>query len=141
MKYLITENKTKKLLLNLINNGEVDTASDLVGGVNNLIKIVGRSKIMDIILNKFDDLKIEHRGGDVVLISGGLSLMETSWIGLIVYDDYIKYRIGDELVDFYTDNRKSLIEKLVSSFPELYSDEVRVYKDSGRYFKITEFTF
>ena len=140
MKYLITENQKSKLLINLINSGEVDMASDLVGGINNLIKIVGRSKIMDILISKFDNLKIVRNGNNVSLISGGLTLMETSWIGLIVYDDYIKYYIGDELENFYTDNRKSLIKKLVSRFPELYNDKVRVYKDSGRYLKITEFT-
>jgi len=43
MKYLITENQKSELLINLVKNGEVDMASDLVGGMNNLINIVGES--------------------------------------------------------------------------------------------------
>lgn len=143
MKYLITENQKSELLINLVKNGEVDMASDLVGGMNNLINIVGKSKLMDVMINKFDKLKITRRGGEVILTNGGIPILEKPspiWgLSLTAYDDYIKLTIGEELTTFYTSNRRNLIKELVSRFPELYSEKVRVYKDTGKYLKIAEY--
>lgn len=143
MKYLITENQKSELLINLVKNGEVDMASDLVGGMNNLINIVGKSKLMDVMISKFDKLNITKRGGSILLMNGGLPILEkpsSIWgLDLTVYDDYIKLTIGDELTTFYTSNRRNLIKELVSRFPELYSEKVRVYKDTGKYLKIAEY--
>jgi len=43
------------------------------------------------------------------------------------------------LYGLYVHYRKDLIKELVSQFPELYSKEVDVYKDSGLYTKFDTF--
>lgn len=143
MKYLITENQTKELLLNFIEKGDYDTALNLVGGFRNLLEIIGEDKLIDVLISRFKDLRIEKRGGEIILMNSGLPILEKPspiWgLSLTAYDDYIKYSIGDDLTPFYTSNRRNLIKELVSRFPELYSEKVRVYRDSGKYLKIAEY--
>jgi hypothetical protein len=148
MKIIITESQYKKIikenslvhtLLNRIkDDGWVDTAK-LVGGNETLLDIIGNSKenIISFLLSHYNDLHIEKRGGEVLLMDGGLTLLkkpsELLSTVLMAYDDYLSYRLNNDLYGLYVHYRKDLIRELVSRFPELNSLEVSVYKDSGLY--------
>lgn len=152
MKIIITESQYKQILkeeslvttlLNRIkDDGWADTA-ELVGGSENLLDIIGDSKenVISFLLSHYTDLHIEKRGGEIVLIDYGYILLKKSEVlgSLFVYDDYFKSRLNINIYGLYVHYRKDLIRELVSRFPELYSKEVRVYKDSGLYNKLDTF--
>ena len=146
MKIIITESQYKQILkeeslvttlLNRIkDDGWADTA-ELVGGSENLLDIIGDSKenVISFLLSHYTDLNIQKRGGEIVLIDHGYILLKKSEVlgSLFAYDDYFKSRLNINIYGLYVHYRKDLIKELVSRFPELYSKEVRVYKDSGLY--------
>ncbi len=121
----------------------VKKTAKAVGGYQNLIKIMGKSKIIDLLLSNFEDLYVEKRGSHPLLMDGGIVLMEnlqSSWgLGLSVFDSAFRYRIDEEMISFYLDNRKTLIKELVNMFPELYSEEVTVFKDNSKYLVFDKF--
>jgi hypothetical protein len=143
IRHILKEESLKVQLLQMIKDDGVESTAQLVGGTNNLIDIIGRSHIIDIIIGKLGELKLTRTGGGVRLTCVGLPLLDqSSWgvVGLIVYDNYIKVCINDDFLnEFYVNNRKEVIEELISRFPVLYNDEVTVYKDSGKYHKVDEF--
>ena len=57
MKVLITESQKEKVLRNLIKNNGVEFASNIVGGIENLLSILDIESPMDF-LHIFDDLNI-----------------------------------------------------------------------------------
>lgn len=137
IKKILKEESLVTTLLNRIkDDGWADTA-ELVGGSENLLDIIGDSKenVISFLLSHYTDLNIEKRGGEVLLIDHGYILLKKSEVlgSLFVYDDYFKSRLNINIYGLYVHYRKDLIKELVSRFPELYSKEVRVYKDSGLY--------
>lgn len=154
MKIIITESQYKQILkeeslattlLNKIkDDGWADTAN-LVGGTENLLDIIGNNKenVISFLLSHYTDLNIEKRGGVILLMDHGYTLLKKSELlgSLFAYDDYFKSRLNINTYGLYNHYRKDLIKELVSRFPELYSKEVRVYKDSGLYNKFDTFSF
>jgi hypothetical protein len=152
MKIIITESQYKKILkeeslattlLNRIrDDGWADTAA-LVGGSETLLDIIGDNKenVILFLLSHYNDLHIQKRGGEVLLMDHGYPLLKKSELlgSLVAYDDYFKSRLNITTYGLYVHYRKDLIKELVSRYPELYSKEVNVYKDSGLYQKYDTF--
>ena len=75
-----------------------------------------------------------------IILTSDILLKKSELLGsLFAYDDYFKSRLNINTYGLYVHYRKDLIKELVSLFPELYSKEVRVYKDSGIYQKYDTF--
>ena len=133
------------LLKRIEDEGWLDVAS-LVGGYENLLNIVGKDKIVDLLISCFDDLKIQKRGSQIFLIDKGLPIL-TKWGSdpLIAYNAYIETvisdKLGSDIIKPYVHVRKELIIGLMTKFPELYANYVDVYKDSGLYQKMGRFYF
>ena len=143
IRQILKEESLVTTLLNRIkDDGWIDTA-ELVGGSENLLDIIGDSKenVMLFLLSHYNDLNIQKRGGEVLLMDHGYILLKKSELlgSLFAYDDYFKSRLNINTYGLYVHYRKDLIKELVSQFPELYSKEVRVYKDSGLYTKFDTF--
>jgi hypothetical protein len=136
-KILKEESLVKTLLNNIEQDGWKNTA-ELVGGPENLLSILGESKenVISLLLSYFDDLHIEKRG-EIHLMDGGLTLMQTSnWgLGTKVFDSYLRTRLDENVLGLYLEFRRDLIRELISRFPELYSEEITIFKDSGLYQK------
>ena len=135
-KILKEESLSITLLKRIKDDGWADTA-ELVGGTKNLLDIIGNNKenVISFLLSHYTDLHIEKRGGEVLLMDYGYTLLDKSVLfgTLFAYDDYFKSRLNINTYGLYNHYRKDLIKELVSRFPELYSKEVNVYKDSGLY--------
>lgn len=141
MKYIITESQQQKMVLELIKNNGWDVASSFVGGHENLFSIIGESKetVVPFLMSYFRNLHIERRGGGLLLMDKGLPLLEIGFVGLNAYDSYMLSRIDDNLSYLYAIYRRDVIKELVKRFPEMYSDKVTVFVDSGRYKALDKF--
>lgn len=139
------ESSIENQLLSMVKDIGVKKTAKAVGGYKNLIKIMGKSKIIDLLLSNFEDLYVEKRGSHPLLMDGGIILMEnlqSFWgLGLSVFDSAFRYRIDEEMIDFYLDNRRTLVKELVNRFPELYSEDVTVFKDNSKYLIFDKFKF
>jgi hypothetical protein len=140
-KILKEESLVKTLLSNIEQDGWKNTA-ELVGGPENLLSILGKSKenVISLLISYFNDLHIEKRG-ELHLMDGGLTLIQTSnWgLGTKVFDSYLRSRLDKNLWGLYLEFRRDLIKELISRFPELHSKEITIYKDSGLYEKYDTF--
>jgi hypothetical protein len=134
-KILKEESLVKTLLNNIEQYGWKDTA-ELAGDPEILLSILGKSKenVISFLMSYFNDLHIEKRG-ELHLMDGGLTLIQTSnWgLGTKVFDSYLRSRLDKNLWGLYLEFRRDLIKELISRFPELYSKEITIYKDSGLY--------
>jgi hypothetical protein len=141
-KVLKEETLVNSLLDQIQNDGWRETA-ELVGGPKNLLKILGDSKenVIKLLMSYFNDLRIQKRGGNLLLMDKGYPLIETSSWGLSsrAYNSYIESRFDDNIIDLYREYRRDFIRLLVSLFPELNTDEIDVYEDSGLYRKLDTF--
>lgn len=143
IRQILKEDSLVTTLLNRIkDDGWADTAK-LVGGTENLLNIIGNNKenIISFLLSHYNDLHIEKRGSEILLMDrGSLLLKKSGWYsGLVAYDDYFSSRFNMDTYGLYVHYRKDLIKELVSRFPDLYSEKVDVYKDSGLYIKYDTF--
>jgi hypothetical protein len=140
-KILKEESLVKTLLNNIEQDGWKNTA-ELVGGPDNLLSILGKSKenVISLLISYFNDLHIEKRG-ELCLMDGGLILIQTSNWGFNtkVFDSYLRSRLDKNLWGLYLEFRRDLIRELISRFPELYSEKITVFKDSGLYEKYDSF--
>ena len=146
---ILKEESLKQTLLDQIKkDGWLETA-ELVGGPENLISVIGKDSIMDMLISCFKNLKVEVRGGDLYLMDGGLPILEKKasfWgLPLVAYHGYITSRLNQyldyEVSKLYKkDVRRDFIRELVKRFPELYVEDVDVYLDSGLYDKIDSFS-
>ena len=146
MKYLISESQAHSIqdkLLDMVKNEGWDYASDMVGGPDNLLSILGKTKenVVNLILSYFKNLHLERRGGSVILVDGGTSLIETSSWGFNtkVLNNGFERRLDKNLFRLYVEYRRDIVRKLISLFPDLYSDEIDVYENSGFYHKYDTF--
>jgi hypothetical protein len=134
-KILKEESLSITLLKRIKDDGWADTA-ELVGGSKNLLDIIGNNKenVITFLLSHYTDLNIKKYGGSILLVDHGYTLLNKHLgLGLVAYDDYFKSRLNINIYGLYVHYRKDLIKELVSRYPELYSKEVDVYKDSGLY--------
>ena len=139
MKIIISESQYKSLkkgslstkLMNQIEeNGWIET-SELVGGVENLLNIIGEEKVVDLFISLFTDLRLTKKDGDITLYDWNLPMIEkyfddsTSKTTLVVDHSSIALRIlsklGDEGISLYKKYKDDFINKLISMFPELSS--------------------
>ena len=137
MKIIISESQYKSLkkgslstkLMNQIEeNGWIET-SELVGGVENLLNIIGEEKVVDLFISLFTDLRLTKKDGDITLYDWNLPMIEkyfddsTSKTTLVVDHSSIALRIlsklGDEGISLYKKYKDDFINKLISMFPEL----------------------
>ena len=117
-----------------------------VGGIDNLLKILGKDKkiVMQYLLSFFDNLKLSHFRGNPILSQGYETFLEKSsafWGGTIaVYDDDISYILRDVPHELYKEYRRDLIKELIRRYPELNDgNEVYLFKDRGKYGRIDKF--
>jgi hypothetical protein len=147
MKYLISESQVNNIqdkLIDITKKIGWNRASDMVGGRESLLFILGKTKenVINLLLSYFKDLHIKKRGSVFHLIDGGETLIQTSSWGLNtkVFDGWFKDRIDDEnFLRLYVEYRRDLIKELISRYPELYSEEVDVYEKRGLYRKLDSF--
>ena len=140
-KILKEESLVNTLLKRIESDGWEDT-SKLVGGTKSLLDIIGHSKenVISFLLSHYTDLHIKKYGGSILLVDHGYTLLNKHLgLNLVVYDDYFKSRLNINIYGLYVHYRKDLIKELVSRYPELYSEKVDVYKDSGLYTKFDTF--
>ena len=144
---ILKEESLKQTMLDQIKqDGWLETAK-LVGGVDNLLSVIGEEKIIYLFMDCFTDLNIQNRGGDTYLMDGGLPILEkkSSFWGtpLRVYDSSIEQRIGvklgGDMVELYRTIRRDFIKALVSRFPEIYYERVDVFSDSSLHEKLDSF--
>ncbi len=138
IKKILKEETLANTLLDRIKQDGWNETAELVGGVENLLDIIGNDKenIVSYLISHYKDLHLERRGGDIVLMDGGLTLIKKgAFSGLVAFDDYLRHRFDKgtyELYNIYTDD---LIKGLINLFPELHSEEISLYQDSGMYRK------
>ena len=143
---ILKEETLKQNLIDVIEKYGYLDAVEIVGGVKNLMDIIGEEKITDLLMSCFTDLNVIKRGGDIILRDNHLYILEnkSSWgLPLIVYNNYIEIRIllklGEDMVELYRNVRRNFIKELVNRFPELYVEDVDVFTDSGLYEKLDSF--
>ena len=95
---ILKEESLKQTMLDQIKqDGWLETA-ELVGGVDNLLSIVGEDSIMNMLMSCFKNLHVENRGGDTYLMDGGLPILEKKsslWgLSLVAYHGYITTRLN-----------------------------------------------
>jgi hypothetical protein len=142
IKKILKEESLSITLLKRIESDGWEDTSKLVGGTKSLLDIIGHSKenVISFLLSHYTDLHIKKYGGSILLVDHGYTLLNKHLgLNLVVYDDYFKSRLNINIYGLYVHYRKDLIKELVSRFPELYSKEVNVYKDSGLYTKFDTF--
>lgn len=139
-------NRAKDSLIYMIKTVGITQTSKAVGGVKNLMDIIGEEKITDLLMSCFTDLNVIKRGGDIILRDNHLHILEnkSSWgLPLIVYNNSIEIRIllklGEDMVELYRNVRRNFIKELINRFPELYVEDVDVFTDSGLYEKLDSF--
>ena len=145
---LIKEDNLKTTLLNMIETDGWEDTSELVGGYENLLGIVGEDKIINLLLSCFSDLNVQKRGNDTFLLDWQLPILEkpsSFWgLPLKVFNDNIETRLevkfGSDITKVYQNVRREFIRELVSLFPDLYTSDVNVYKDSGLYVQYDSFS-
>jgi hypothetical protein len=142
IRQILKEDSLVNIILNRIkNDGWSDTAK-LVGGMENLFDIIGNNKenVISFLLSHYNDLHIEKRGGEILLMDRGYPLIKKVWRSkLTAYDRYFSDRLNMDTYNLYINHRRDLIRELVSRFPDLYSERVDVYADPGHYTKYDEF--
>ena len=143
---ILKEETLKQNLIDVIEKYGYLDAVEIVGGVKNLMDIIGEEKITDLLMSCFTDLNVIKRGGDIILRDNHLYILEnkSSWgLPLIVYNNYIEIRIllklGEDMVELYRNVRRNFIKELINRFPELYVEDVDVFTDSGLYEKLDSF--
>ena len=144
---ILKEESLKTVLLSQIEQDGWLETSKLVGGVDNLLSVIGEEKIIYLFMDCFTDLNIQNRGGSTLLLDWQLPIMEkpSSFWGtpLRVYDSSIEQRIGvklgGDMVELYRTVRRDFIKTLVSRFPEIYYERVDVFSDSSLHEKLDSF--
>lgn len=145
---VIKEDNLKTTLLHRIETEGWEDTSELVGGYENLIGIVGEDKIIDLLISCFSDLNVKKMGNDIILRDNHLPILEkpsSFWgLPLKVFNDNIEVRLevkfGSDITKVYRNVRREFIRELVSRFPDLYTSDVNVYKDNGLYVKYDSFS-
>lgn len=145
MKIIISESQYKLLkegslateLMNQVReNGWLETA-ELVGGAENLLSIVGKSKVnvLNFLMSYFKNLRVVKRGGDVLLMDQGLPILQkSSWgLPLIVYRSYLEARVPDKNIPLLRHYIEDFVRELVLLYPQLYSNNAEIFGDSGLY--------
>lgn len=146
MRIILTENQLNRLLNEgnfsdelmdeIKQNGWLET-SELVGGAENLLSIIGKSKenVINFLMSYFKNLKVERRGNDIVLMGQGLPILQkSSWgYNLIVYRDYLESGIPEKNIPLLRHYIKDFVRELVLRYPQFDSETAEVYKDSGLY--------
>lgn len=141
MKHLIRkvlkEESLKSKLLDDVKEFGWKEVSDYVGGSENLLNILGKSKetIMMYLMGHFDDLKVLNYGKVYVLSQNFISLMEKTNSeyynsDVNVYDDYLRSILYDVPEELYLKYRRDIIRELIltsDKFP--ISEDVIVYND------------
>ena len=103
MKYIITESKLTDNLIELINNGGLITALDIVGDYDDLIRIVGKDTITREMKEKFiRDIVLEHGGisvhdlneDPIVYKEGNGEIWEIYYLGIRRVSINIWYELG-----------------------------------------------
>jgi hypothetical protein len=138
IKKILKEETLANTLLDRIKQDGWNETAELVGGVENLLDIIGNNKenIVSYLISFYKNLHLERRGGDIVLMDGGLTLIRKSgFVGLAAFDDYLKHRFDKDAYELYNAYTIDLIKGLIDLFPDLYSEKVSMYKDSGMYRK------
>jgi hypothetical protein len=141
IKKILKEETLDNTLLDRIEQDGWNETAELVGGVGNLLDIIGNNKenIVSYLISHYDDLHLERRGGDILLMDRGLTLIRKSgFVGAVVFDDYLKHRFGEDAYALYNVYNIDLIKGLINLFPDLYSEKISMYKDSGMYRKYGE---
>lgn len=146
MKIIVTESQLNRLIKEstlsdelmdqIRENGWLETA-ELVGGAENLLSIIGKSKVnvINFLMSYFKNLSVEKRGGDVLLIDQGLPILQKSpWgLPLRVYRSYLEARVPDASIPLLRHYIEDLVREFVLMYPQLYSNNAEIFKDSGLY--------
>lgn len=145
MKIIISESQYKllkegslatKLMDQVRENGWLETA-ELVGGAENLLSIVGKSKVnvLNFLMSYFKNLRVEKWGGDVLLMDHGLPILQKSFWGLPlrVYRSYLEARVPDKNIPLLRHYIEDFVRELVLLYPQLDSETAEVFEDSGLY--------
>ncbi len=120
---ILKEETLKQTLLDQIKqDGWLETA-ELVGGVDNLLSIVGEEKIIYLFMDCFTYLHLTKRKDGVTLYDWQLPMIIKYENSLEVSHSSIALRIltrlGDDGVDLYKKYKDDFINELISRFPEL----------------------
>jgi hypothetical protein len=143
-KVLREESLKQKLQKMIEDDGMVDTIN-IVGGIENLIQILGDENIVDILIGYFDNLKLSKFRDELHLSQKYNTFIEkTSGLftgGYIkVFDDYLQMILKDVPDVIYKKYRRDLLKELISRYFELdKKTEVIVFADRGLYRRLDKF--
>ena len=137
IKKILKEESLKNKLLDDVKEFGWKEVSDYVGGSENLLNILGKSKetVMMYLMGHFDNLKVYNYGRVFVLSQGLLSLMERSHSDyynsdIEVYDDYLRHVLNDVSEELYLRYRRDIIRELISTSDKFSdSEDVILYNN------------
>ena len=140
------ETKVQSKLISIIKNEGFKIASDSVGGIRNLFKILNKDKKFTIqyLLSYFDDLKLEKFRNEFHLSQSYNTFLEKvptfkgSYIR--VFDNYFYHFLDVIPFELYLLYREDLLREIISRYPELNDvNQVVIYKDRSLYNRLYTF--
>lgn len=134
---VLKEESLRNKLLNDVKEYGWKEVSDYVGGSENLLNILGKSNetVMLYLMGHFDNLKVNNYGRVYELLQNSIDLMRRTHSdyynsNIEVYDDYIRYVLGDVPKSVYLKYRRDIIRELISTSDKFSdSEDVIVYND------------
>ena len=143
-KVLKEESLKQKLQKMIEDDGMVDTIN-IVGGIENLIQILGDENIVDILIGYFDDLRVSKFRDGLQLSQKYNTFIEKTisfFLGtyIKVFDDHLQSILEDVPEVIYKKYRRDLLKELINRYIELDGKtEVTVFADRGLYKTLDKF--
>ena len=142
---VLKEESLKQKLQKMIKDDGIRDTISIVGGIENLIHILGDETVLDVLIGYFDDLKLSKFRDELHLSQKYNTFIEkTSGLftgGYIkVFDDHLQMVLKDVPESMYKQYRRDLLKELISRYFELdKKTEVIVFADRGLYRRLDKF--
>jgi len=142
---VLREESLKQKLQKMIKDDGIRDTISIVGGIENLIHILGDDTVLDVLIGYFDDLKLSKFRDELHLSQKYNTFIEkTSGLftgGYIkVFDDHLQMVLKDVPESMYKQYRRDLLKELISRYFELdKKTEVIVFADRGLYRRLDKF--
>jgi hypothetical protein len=142
---VLREESLKQKLQKMIKDDGIRDTISIVGGIENLIHILGDDTVLDVLIGYFDNLKLSKFRDELHLSQKYNTFIEkTSGLftgGYIkVFDDHLQMILKDVPEAMYKQYRRDLLKELISRYFELdKKTEVIVFADRGLYRRLDKF--
>jgi hypothetical protein len=142
---VLQEESLKQKLQKMIEDDGMIDAINIVGGIENLIQILGDENIIDILIGYFDDLRVSKFRDGLQLSQKYNTFIEKTisfFLGtyIKVFDDSLQGILEDVPEVIYKKYRRDLLKELINRYIELDGKtEVTVFADRGLYKTLDKF--